>query len=241
MPVAEMLAKAPAGDHLLRRPGVGPRRGRAEHRPGRLRRWGADPRHLLRRAADRAATRRRGPQDRHRRVRPHRCSTVQRRRCLFADQPQEQVVWMSHGDSITGAPAGFTVTACTSGTPVAGLEDRERGVYGVQFHPEVMHTERGMELLKAFLYDVAGCAPDVDARVDHRARRRRDPRAGRQGTGHLRAVGRCRLRSRGRARAQGDRRPAHVRVRRHRLVARTTKPTRWRRRSAASSRSTSCT
>jgi GMP synthase (glutamine-hydrolysing) len=78
---------------------------------------------------------------------------------LFSEQPAQQVVWMSHGDSITGAPPGFAVTAQTPGTPVAGLEDRERGVYGVQFHPEVMHTERGMQLLKAFLYDVAGCAP----------------------------------------------------------------------------------
>ncbi|MCU1428524.1 MAG: synthase (glutamine-hydrolyzing) [Actinomycetia bacterium] len=78
---------------------------------------------------------------------------------LFAEQPLEQIVWMSHGDSITDAPAGFAVTAKTPGTPVAGLEDRDRSIYGVQFHPEVMHTERGMELLKAFLYDVAGCAP----------------------------------------------------------------------------------
>src|SRR5689334_13997937 len=78
---------------------------------------------------------------------------------LFADQPAEQIVWMSHGDSITGAPDGFAVTARTSGTPVAGLEDRDRAIYGVQFHPEVMHTERGMEVLKAFLYDVAACAP----------------------------------------------------------------------------------
>jgi GMP synthase (glutamine-hydrolysing) len=78
---------------------------------------------------------------------------------LFDDQPTEQVVWMSHGDSIVGAPPGFAVTACTPGTPVAGLEDRERAIYGVQFHPEVMHTERGMELMKAFLYDVAGCRP----------------------------------------------------------------------------------
>jgi GMP synthase (glutamine-hydrolysing) len=66
---------------------------------------------------------------------------------------------MSHGDSITGAPPGFAVTAQSAGTPVAGLEDRERAIYGVQWHPEVMHTEWGMDLLKAFLYDVAGCAP----------------------------------------------------------------------------------
>jgi GMP synthase (glutamine-hydrolysing) len=78
---------------------------------------------------------------------------------LFNDQPSERVVWMSHGDSIVGAPPGFVVTARTAGTPVAGLEDRERAIYGVQFHPEVMHTERGMEVMKAFLYDVAGCPP----------------------------------------------------------------------------------
>src|SRR5262249_49462795 len=78
---------------------------------------------------------------------------------LFAEQPAEQVVWMSHGDSIVGAPSGFAVTAYTGGTPVVGLEDRERAIYGVQFHPEVVHTEHGMEVLKAFLYDVAGCRP----------------------------------------------------------------------------------
>jgi GMP synthase (glutamine-hydrolysing) len=78
---------------------------------------------------------------------------------LFADQPAEQQVWMSHGDSIVDAPSGFAVTATTPGTPVAALEDRERAVYGVQFHPEVVHTERGQELLKTFLYDVCECRP----------------------------------------------------------------------------------
>jgi len=57
------------------------------------------------------------------------------------------------------APPGFVVTATTPGTPVAALEDRERGVFGVQFHPEVAHTERGQEILKSFLYDVCGCRP----------------------------------------------------------------------------------
>jgi GMP synthase (glutamine-hydrolysing) len=78
---------------------------------------------------------------------------------LFAGQPAEQVVWMSHGDSIAAAPPGFRVTASTDGTPVAGLEDRDRAIYGVQFHPEVAHTERGMEVLKGFLYDAAACRP----------------------------------------------------------------------------------
>jgi GMP synthase (glutamine-hydrolysing) len=78
---------------------------------------------------------------------------------LFSDLPVEQQVWMSHGDSIVAAPPGFVVTATTPGTPVAALEDRERGVFGVQFHPEVAHTERGQEILKSFLYDVCGCRP----------------------------------------------------------------------------------
>jgi GMP synthase (glutamine-hydrolysing) len=78
---------------------------------------------------------------------------------LFAGQPVAQRVWMSHGDSITAAPPGFAVTASTDAVPVAGLEDRERGIYAVQFHPEVVHTERGQEILKAFLYEAAGCRP----------------------------------------------------------------------------------
>jgi GMP synthase (glutamine-hydrolysing) len=78
---------------------------------------------------------------------------------LFADLPEEQVVWMSHGDAITAPPAGFVVTATSPGSPVAALEDRERGLYGVQFHPEVVHTERGQEVLAAFLFDVCGCRP----------------------------------------------------------------------------------
>ena len=78
---------------------------------------------------------------------------------LFGALSDEQVVWMSHGDAITAAPDGFRVTASTPGAPVAALEDRDRAVYGVQFHPEVAHTERGQEVLKAFLYDVCGCRP----------------------------------------------------------------------------------
>jgi GMP synthase (glutamine-hydrolysing) len=78
---------------------------------------------------------------------------------LFGDLPVDEVVWMSHGDSITAPPPGFTVTARTEAVPVAGLEDRDRGIYAVQFHPEVAHTEHGMEILKSFLFDAAGCRP----------------------------------------------------------------------------------
>jgi GMP synthase (glutamine-hydrolysing) len=77
---------------------------------------------------------------------------------LFANLPVEQEVWMSHGDSIVLAPPGFKTTA-SSAAPVAALEDAERAIYGVQFHPEVIHTARGMEILKAFLYDVCDARP----------------------------------------------------------------------------------
>ncbi|MGO9560690.1 MAG: glutamine-hydrolyzing GMP synthase [Acidimicrobiales bacterium] len=73
--------------------------------------------------------------------------------------PQASNVWMSHGDSIVGAPAGFRVTATTDEVPVAALEDSDRRVYGVQFHPEVVHTDRGQELLKRYLFDVCDCLP----------------------------------------------------------------------------------
>ncbi|GAA3965827.1 glutamine-hydrolyzing GMP synthase [Actinomadura viridis] len=78
---------------------------------------------------------------------------------LFAGLPAEQPVWMSHRDFVSRAPEGFLVTAGTGVTPVAGMEDRERGFYGVQFHPEVLHTEHGMEILRRFLYEGAGCRP----------------------------------------------------------------------------------
>ncbi len=78
---------------------------------------------------------------------------------LMAGWPDRSEVWMSHGDSMVAAPPGFSVTAATDGVPVAAIEDGERRVYGVQFHPEVVHTERGQELLKRFLFDVCDCLP----------------------------------------------------------------------------------
>ncbi|MHB8671174.1 MAG: glutamine-hydrolyzing GMP synthase [Acidimicrobiales bacterium] len=79
---------------------------------------------------------------------------------IFGDLPISQDVWMSHADSITQAPPGFRATARTASAPVAALEDPDRRLYGVQFHPEVAHTPRGQELLKHFLYDVCGCRPN---------------------------------------------------------------------------------
>ena len=78
---------------------------------------------------------------------------------LFAGLPLEQSVWMSHGDAVAAAPPGFLVTSTTAATPVASFEDAGKGLYGVQFHPEVLHTAAGQEVLKRFLYDGAGCRP----------------------------------------------------------------------------------
>jgi GMP synthase (glutamine-hydrolysing) len=80
---------------------------------------------------------------------------------LFADWPPEGEadVWMSHGDSMSAVPPGFVITASTAEAPVAALENRERGILGVQFHPEVRHTHCGQALLERFLFDVCGARP----------------------------------------------------------------------------------
>ena len=77
---------------------------------------------------------------------------------LLGGLGSELSVWMSHGDTSTVAPAGFTVTARTAATPAAAVENPELGFYGVQFHPEVMHTEYGTQILRRFL-EAAGCRP----------------------------------------------------------------------------------
>jgi GMP synthase (glutamine-hydrolysing) len=77
---------------------------------------------------------------------------------LLGGLPARLQVWMSHGDTCATAPPGFAVTATTAGTPVAAAEDRARDLYGVQFHPEVLHTAHGLEILRRFL-EAAGCRP----------------------------------------------------------------------------------
>ena len=77
---------------------------------------------------------------------------------LFAGLPRKLDVWMSHGDRVTQAPPGFTVTACTSDLPIAAMADEHRRWYGVQFHPEVTHTQHGYEILRRFVVDICGCA-----------------------------------------------------------------------------------
>ena len=78
---------------------------------------------------------------------------------LFTDWPGGGEVWMSHGDAITTVPAGFVATATSPDAPVAALHDPDRAIYGVQFHPEVVHTERGRDVFERFLYDICHCPP----------------------------------------------------------------------------------
>ncbi|HEY3715883.1 MAG TPA: glutamine-hydrolyzing GMP synthase, partial [Jatrophihabitantaceae bacterium] len=91
---------------------------------------------------------------------------------LLRGLPRTQQVWMSHGDAVTVAPPGFTVTAGSAGAPIAAFEDVARRLAGVQFHPEVMHTAHGQEILRHFLYDIAGARPSwteaniIDEQVD---------------------------------------------------------------------------
>ena len=78
---------------------------------------------------------------------------------LHSDLPDTQSVWMSHGDAVTEAPEGFEVVAVSAGAPVAAFEDRARRLAGVQYHPEVMHTPHGQQVLSRFLHEFA----DIDA------------------------------------------------------------------------------
>ncbi len=76
---------------------------------------------------------------------------------LFTDIPKSTSVWMSHGDRIEAIPAGFTAIAETPHSPAAGMQDARRGLYALQFHPEVAHTETGAQLLQNFVHRICGC------------------------------------------------------------------------------------
>ena len=85
---------------------------------------------------------------------------VTERGTLLDDLPDGFNVWMSHGDAVQASPEGFTDLAHTAGAPVAAFEDLGRRLAGVQWHPEVLHSEHGRQVLAQFLYDGAGCTPD---------------------------------------------------------------------------------
>lgn len=82
---------------------------------------------------------------------------------LLSRIPHTISVWMSHGDSVSRAPEGFSTLARTAGAPVAAFENVERKLVGVQWHPEVQHSESGQTVLEHFLFDIAGCRPDWNA------------------------------------------------------------------------------
>jgi GMP synthase (glutamine-hydrolysing) len=79
---------------------------------------------------------------------------------LFADLPASLRVWASHGDLVSTLPAGFAVTATSVNAPIAGMQDTSRQLFGVLFHPEVVHTERGIDILRNFAFNVCGCRGD---------------------------------------------------------------------------------
>jgi GMP synthase (glutamine-hydrolysing) len=81
---------------------------------------------------------------------------------LFRETPQRQQVWASHGDRILAGPPGFQTTASSPNAPVTAFENRERRCYGIQFHPEVTHTEAGVQIIRNFLFDIAECKPSWD-------------------------------------------------------------------------------
>ena len=86
--------------------------------------------------------------------------TIKKPGKLFAGLPKNLRIWNSHGDKLTKLPPGFTATAVSDNSPFSGIEDAKRGFYGIQFHPEVFHTERGVDMIRNFLVKVCGAKQD---------------------------------------------------------------------------------
>ena len=95
-------------------------------------------------------------------------------------------MWASHGDFVKAAPAGFAVTATSANAPVAAMAAADRGLYALLFHPEVAHTDYGLEILRNFAYDVCGCTGDWTMKSFVEEATGADPRAGRRRTRRLR-------------------------------------------------------
>jgi GMP synthase (glutamine-hydrolysing) len=90
----------------------------------------------------------------------HAVVTVRNPASIFENVPAEIRVWASHGDFVTAAPAGFSVVATSANAPVAAMADADRRLYALLFHPEVVHTEGGLEILRNFAYGLCGCTGD---------------------------------------------------------------------------------
>jgi len=81
---------------------------------------------------------------------------------LFAGTPKRQQVWESHGDRVLQEPPGFVVTATSANAPISAFENRKTRCFGIEFHPEVTHSEAGTRIIHNFLFDIAGCEPNWD-------------------------------------------------------------------------------
>ena len=138
---------------------------------------------------------------------------------LLHDLPATMPVWMSHSDRIVELPPGFRSVAYSDDSPIAAMSN-DTGCLGIQFHPEVVHTPQGSQLLRNFLFEVAGCSGDWTAANFVEESIRTNARAGRRRPGDLRALGRRRLRRGGLAGARRSRRPADLHLRRQRPAPR---------------------
>jgi GMP synthase (glutamine-hydrolysing) len=90
----------------------------------------------------------------------HATVNITDRAALFTDVPEQIRVWASHGDFVAAVPSGFSVVATSANAPIAAMTDASRALYAILFHPEVVHTERGLEILRNFAYGVCGCTGD---------------------------------------------------------------------------------
>ena len=149
------------------------------------------------------------------RRRPRRCSTGSRT-IAIAQGRRVLDVWMSHGDRVVAVPPGFKVIAASDNAPLAAMADESRHFYGLQFHPEVTHTLAGRRNSAALRARDRRLRGDLGDRQHHRGQRGANSRPGRQRQGAAGTVGRRRFLGAGGPAASGDRRPAHLRVRRSR-------------------------
>ena len=139
------------------------------------------------------------------------------------EKGEKHPVWMSHGDRITRMPPGFAVAGVSANAPFAMIQDEKRRYYGLMFHPEVVHTPDGAKLIRNFVRKVAGLTGDWTMRAFREEAIEKIRAQVGQGQGDLRPFRRRRFRRRRGPDPRGDRRPAHLRVRRSRPAAARTK------------------